>query len=201
MVFRWKWKYCNKTSLCISQVNKRCSYISSQLSAVIISLVCLFPQSISLIERGNPSRSLEQVCRWANTQQRRDPDHSEYHDHAIFLTRQDFGPAGMQGTVFLSIEDCADWVLITASVHKGVGFKSCPGKVDGNLKVEAAAEVSGPNLPAVTPQNVITELSKAFADLTLTPPWMQKKKKDWYFWRMFLACGEKTVIFISFSHF
>uniref|UniRef100_A0A7N6A1S9 ADAM metallopeptidase with thrombospondin type 1 motif, 14 n=1 Tax=Anabas testudineus TaxID=64144 RepID=A0A7N6A1S9_ANATE len=54
-------------------------------------------QSISLIERGNPSRSLEQVCRWANTQQRRDPDHAEYHDHAIFLTRQDFGPAGMQG--------------------------------------------------------------------------------------------------------
>ncbi|MEQ2164791.1 A disintegrin and metalloproteinase with thrombospondin motifs 14 [Goodea atripinnis] len=50
-------------------------------------------QSISLIERGNPSRSLEQVCRWANTQQRRDPDHAEYHDHAIFLTRQDFGPA------------------------------------------------------------------------------------------------------------
>ncbi|CAB1416750.1 unnamed protein product [Pleuronectes platessa] len=50
--------------------------------------------SISLIERGNPSRSLEQVCRWANTQQRRDPDHAEYHDHAIFLTRQDFGPAG-----------------------------------------------------------------------------------------------------------
>uniref|UniRef100_A0A7N8XYW9 ADAM metallopeptidase with thrombospondin type 1 motif, 14 n=1 Tax=Mastacembelus armatus TaxID=205130 RepID=A0A7N8XYW9_9TELE len=40
---------------------------------------------------------LEQVCRWANTQQRRDPDHAEYHDHAIFLTRQDFGPAGMQG--------------------------------------------------------------------------------------------------------
>ncbi|CAG04803.1 unnamed protein product, partial [Tetraodon nigroviridis] len=52
--------------------------------------------SISLIERGNPSRSLEQVCRWANTQQRRDPEHAEYHDHAIFLTRQDFGPAGMQ---------------------------------------------------------------------------------------------------------
>ncbi|XP_038638742.1 A disintegrin and metalloproteinase with thrombospondin motifs 14-like isoform X3 [Scyliorhinus canicula] len=53
--------------------------------------------SISLIERGNPSRSLEQVCRWAHTQQRSDPGHTEHHDHAIFLTRQDFGPAGMQG--------------------------------------------------------------------------------------------------------
>ncbi|KAL7856488.1 hypothetical protein SRHO_G00153870 [Serrasalmus rhombeus] len=50
--------------------------------------------SITLIERGNPSRSLEQVCRWANTQQRLDPNHAEYHDHAIFLSRQDFGPAG-----------------------------------------------------------------------------------------------------------
>ena len=54
-------------------------------------------QSISLIERGNPSRSLENVCRWACQQQRADPNHSEHHDHAIFLTRQDFGPAGMQG--------------------------------------------------------------------------------------------------------
>lgn len=63
-------------------------------------------QSISLIERGNPSCSLEQVCRWANTQQRRDPEHAEYHDHAIFLTRQDFGPAGMQGTVLFSIGAC-----------------------------------------------------------------------------------------------
>lgn len=54
-------------------------------------------QSISLIERGNPSRSLENVCRWAYQQQKSDPSHAEHHDHAIFLTRQDFGPAGMQG--------------------------------------------------------------------------------------------------------
>lgn len=54
-------------------------------------------QSVSLIERGNPSRSLENVCRWAYQQQRSDPSHAEHHDHAIFLTRQDFGPAGMQG--------------------------------------------------------------------------------------------------------
>lgn len=60
------------------------------------------PQSLSLIERGNPSRSLEQVCRWAHSQQRQDPGHAEHHDHVIFLTRQDFGPSGMQGTVFTS---------------------------------------------------------------------------------------------------
>lgn len=57
------------------------------------------PQSLSLIERGNPSRSLEQVCRWAHSQQRQDPGHAEHHDHVIFLTRQDFGPSGMPGTV------------------------------------------------------------------------------------------------------
>lgn len=62
-----------------------------------------FAQSVSLIERGNPSRSLEQVCRWAHSQQRSDPEHAEHHDHAVFLTRQDFGPAGMQGTVFILI--------------------------------------------------------------------------------------------------
>ncbi|KAF7653224.1 hypothetical protein LDENG_00085860 [Lucifuga dentata] len=56
-----------------------------------------YAKSISLIERGNPSRSLENVCRWAFVQQKGDPDHAEHHDHAIFLTRQGFGPTGMQG--------------------------------------------------------------------------------------------------------
>lgn len=94
---------------------------------------CL-PQSISLIERGNPSRSLEQVCRWANTQQRLDPDHAEYHDHAIFLTRQDFGPAGMQGTVLTLDRGLCRLVLVSASFTKNrVGFKS--GKADGGKKI------------------------------------------------------------------
>ncbi|XP_041672068.1 A disintegrin and metalloproteinase with thrombospondin motifs 14 [Cheilinus undulatus] len=75
--------------------------LGTNINIVLVRMIMVgYRQSISLIERGNPSRSLEQVCRWANTQQRRDPDHNEYHDHAIFLTRQDFGPAGMQGTVF-----------------------------------------------------------------------------------------------------
>lgn len=54
---------------------------------------------MSLIEIGNPSQSLENVCRWAYLQQKPDTAHAEYHDHAIFLTRQDFGPSGMQGKV------------------------------------------------------------------------------------------------------
>nr|XP_020461003.1 A disintegrin and metalloproteinase with thrombospondin motifs 14-like isoform X2 [Monopterus albus] len=69
--------------------------LGTSINIVLVRMIIVgYRQSISLIERGNPSRSLEQVCRWANTQQRRDPDHAEYHDHAIFLTRQDFGPAG-----------------------------------------------------------------------------------------------------------
>uniref|UniRef100_A0A3Q0T9Y4 ADAM metallopeptidase with thrombospondin type 1 motif 14 n=1 Tax=Amphilophus citrinellus TaxID=61819 RepID=A0A3Q0T9Y4_AMPCI len=72
--------------------------LGTNINIVLVRMIMVgYRQSVSLIERGNPSRSLEQVCRWANTQQRRDPDHAEYHDHAIFLTRQDFGPAGMQG--------------------------------------------------------------------------------------------------------
>lgn len=38
-------------------------------------------------------------------------------------------------------------MLISTSIDKGVGFKSCPGKVNGNLKVKAAAEVMNPILP------------------------------------------------------
>ncbi|XP_032863647.2 A disintegrin and metalloproteinase with thrombospondin motifs 3 isoform X2 [Tyto alba] len=68
------------------------------INVVLVRMIMLgYAKSISLIERGNPSRSLENVCRWAYQQQKSDPSHSEHHDHAIFLTRQDFGPAGMQG--------------------------------------------------------------------------------------------------------
>ncbi|KAL7990399.1 hypothetical protein Chor_013829 [Crotalus horridus] len=64
------------------------------INVILVRMILVgYRQSITLIERGNPSRSLEQVCRWAHSQQRSDPAHAEYHDHAVFLTRQDFGPA------------------------------------------------------------------------------------------------------------
>lgn len=55
---------------------------------------------MGLIELGNASQSLENVCRWAFLQQKEDKNDAEYHDHAIFLTRQEFGPTGMQGNTF-----------------------------------------------------------------------------------------------------
>ncbi|XP_068613342.1 A disintegrin and metalloproteinase with thrombospondin motifs 3-like [Brachionichthys hirsutus] len=68
------------------------------VKVVLVRMIMLgYAKSISLIERGNPSRSLENVCRWAFVQQKGDPEHAEHHDHAIFLTRQGFGPTGMQG--------------------------------------------------------------------------------------------------------
>ncbi|KAF4074369.1 hypothetical protein AMELA_G00238660 [Ameiurus melas] len=68
------------------------------INVVLVRMIMLgYAKSITLIERGNPSRSLENVCRWAFVQQKEDPEHSEHHDHAIFLTRQGFGPTGMQG--------------------------------------------------------------------------------------------------------
>ncbi|XP_044095634.1 A disintegrin and metalloproteinase with thrombospondin motifs 14 isoform X1 [Neovison vison] len=69
--------------------------LGAHINIALVRLIMVgYRQSLSLIERGNPSRSLEQVCRWAHTQQRRDPSHSEHHDHVVFLTRQDFGPSG-----------------------------------------------------------------------------------------------------------
>ncbi|XP_031426478.1 A disintegrin and metalloproteinase with thrombospondin motifs 3 isoform X2 [Clupea harengus] len=68
------------------------------INVVLVRMIMLgYSKSISLIERGNPSRSLENVCRWAHVQQKDNTEHSEHHDHAIFLTRQGFGPTGMQG--------------------------------------------------------------------------------------------------------
>ncbi|XP_062859444.1 A disintegrin and metalloproteinase with thrombospondin motifs 14 [Trichomycterus rosablanca] len=69
--------------------------LGTSINVVIVRMIMVgYRQSVSLIEKGNPSRSLEQVCRWANTQQKLDLDHAEHHDHAVFLSRQDFGPAG-----------------------------------------------------------------------------------------------------------
>uniref|UniRef100_W5KYR4 ADAM metallopeptidase with thrombospondin type 1 motif, 3 n=1 Tax=Astyanax mexicanus TaxID=7994 RepID=W5KYR4_ASTMX len=72
--------------------------LGAHINVVLVRMIMLgYAKSISLIERGNPSRSLENVCKWAFVQQKEDPEHSEHHDHAIFLTRQGFGPTGMQG--------------------------------------------------------------------------------------------------------
>ncbi|KAJ8286932.1 hypothetical protein GJAV_G00045040 [Gymnothorax javanicus] len=60
-------------------------------------LLTLMNISVSLIESGNPSKSLDNVCRWALLQQKPEVQHAEHHDHTIFLTRQRFGPTLMQG--------------------------------------------------------------------------------------------------------
>ncbi|XP_037396626.1 A disintegrin and metalloproteinase with thrombospondin motifs 2-like isoform X3 [Pygocentrus nattereri] len=72
--------------------------LGARINVVLVRIVLVDPKkSVSLIELGNPSQSLENVCRWAFEQQRKDTNDKEYHDHAIFLTRQEFGPTGMQG--------------------------------------------------------------------------------------------------------
>ncbi|KAK5909425.1 hypothetical protein CesoFtcFv8_003355 [Champsocephalus esox] len=86
-----------------SQVNEiyHDESLGVHINVVLVRMIMLgYAKSISLIERGNPSRSLENVCRWAFVQQKGDLDHAEHHDHAIFLTRQGFGPTGMQGVQF-----------------------------------------------------------------------------------------------------
>ncbi|KAK5623954.1 A disintegrin and metalloproteinase with thrombospondin motifs 2 [Crenichthys baileyi] len=71
--------------------------LGAQINVVLVRIIMLgYGKSMSLIELGNPSQSLENVCRWAFLQQKQDTGDAEYHDHAIFLTRQEFGPTGMQ---------------------------------------------------------------------------------------------------------
>ncbi|KAM6953293.1 A disintegrin and metalloproteinase with thrombospondin motifs 2-like [Aplochiton taeniatus] len=72
--------------------------LGARINVVLVRIIMLgHGKSMSLIELGNPSQSLENVCRWAFLQQKADTGDAEYHDHAIFLTRQEFGPTGMQG--------------------------------------------------------------------------------------------------------
>ncbi|XP_029960505.1 A disintegrin and metalloproteinase with thrombospondin motifs 2-like isoform X2 [Salarias fasciatus] len=72
--------------------------LGAKINVVLVRIIMLgYGKSVSLIELGNPSQSLENVCRWAFLQQKQDTGDAEHHDHAIFLTRQEFGPTGMQG--------------------------------------------------------------------------------------------------------
>ncbi|KAJ8276310.1 hypothetical protein COCON_G00080620 [Conger conger] len=74
------------------------SSLGTQINVVLVRMIMLsYGKSTSLIELGNPSQSLENVCRWAFLQQKQDDGDGEHHDHAIFLTRREFGPTGMQG--------------------------------------------------------------------------------------------------------
>ncbi|XP_006815023.1 A disintegrin and metalloproteinase with thrombospondin motifs 3-like, partial [Saccoglossus kowalevskii] len=64
------------------------------LNIALVRIILLDASQASLVRVGQPSQSLENVCRWAHTQQNRDGTNKPHHDHAIFLTRQNFGPAG-----------------------------------------------------------------------------------------------------------
>uniref|UniRef100_UPI003AAE0C37 A disintegrin and metalloproteinase with thrombospondin motifs 2-like n=1 Tax=Centroberyx gerrardi TaxID=166262 RepID=UPI003AAE0C37 len=72
--------------------------LGANINVVLVRIIMLSgTKSQELISVGNPSQSLENVCRWAFLQQREQPHHAEHHDHAIYLSRQEFGPSGMQG--------------------------------------------------------------------------------------------------------
>ncbi|XP_077998997.1 A disintegrin and metalloproteinase with thrombospondin motifs 3-like [Glandiceps talaboti] len=70
--------------------------LTEDINIVLVRIILLDTSQDSLIVLNNPSKSLENVCVWANFQQNKDSEDSDkpHHDHAIFLTRQIFGPAG-----------------------------------------------------------------------------------------------------------
>uniref|UniRef100_A0A667Y3M9 ADAM metallopeptidase with thrombospondin type 1 motif 2 n=1 Tax=Myripristis murdjan TaxID=586833 RepID=A0A667Y3M9_9TELE len=72
--------------------------LGANINIVLVRIAMLSAtKSQELISLGNPSQSLENVCRWAFLEKGKQPSHAEHHDHAIYLTRQEFGPSGMQG--------------------------------------------------------------------------------------------------------
>ncbi|CAL8281279.1 unnamed protein product [Arctogadus glacialis] len=71
--------------------------LGANINIILVRIIILSAsKSQELIEVWNPSQSLVNVCRWAYLQQRAEQS-SDHHDHAIYITRQEFGPAGMQG--------------------------------------------------------------------------------------------------------
>ncbi|KAJ4919219.1 hypothetical protein JOQ06_007861 [Pogonophryne albipinna] len=83
----------------VIQVNEiyRDHSLGANINVVLVRIVMLSPsKSQQLISVGNPQKSLENVCGWSYLQQR-EQSHAEQHDHTVYLTRQEFGPSGMQG--------------------------------------------------------------------------------------------------------
>uniref|UniRef100_A0A8C2WZ55 ADAM metallopeptidase with thrombospondin type 1 motif 2 n=1 Tax=Cyclopterus lumpus TaxID=8103 RepID=A0A8C2WZ55_CYCLU len=71
--------------------------LGANVNVVLVRIIMLSPsKSQELISVGNPKKSLENVCGWSYLQHREQND-AEQHDHTIYLTRQEFGPSGMQG--------------------------------------------------------------------------------------------------------
>ncbi|KAM9332791.1 A disintegrin and metalloproteinase with thrombospondin motifs 2-like [Pholidichthys leucotaenia] len=71
--------------------------LGANINIVLVRIVMLSPtKSQELISVGNPQKSLANVCGWSYFQHR-EQSLAEQHDHIIYLTRQEFGPSGMQG--------------------------------------------------------------------------------------------------------
>uniref|UniRef100_A0A3P8WZF9 ADAM metallopeptidase with thrombospondin type 1 motif, 2a n=1 Tax=Cynoglossus semilaevis TaxID=244447 RepID=A0A3P8WZF9_CYNSE len=71
--------------------------LGANINTVLVRIIMLSAsKSLELISAGDPQKSLEKVCGWSYLQQR-EQSHAEQHDHTIYLTRQEFGPSGMQG--------------------------------------------------------------------------------------------------------
>ncbi|XP_030292867.1 A disintegrin and metalloproteinase with thrombospondin motifs 2-like isoform X1 [Sparus aurata] len=71
--------------------------LGANINVVLVRIIMLSPsKSLEMVSVGNPQKSLENVCGWSYLQQR-EQSHAEQHDHTIYLTRQEFGPSGMQG--------------------------------------------------------------------------------------------------------
>uniref|UniRef100_A0A671TS65 ADAM metallopeptidase with thrombospondin type 1 motif, 2a n=1 Tax=Sparus aurata TaxID=8175 RepID=A0A671TS65_SPAAU len=68
--------------------------LGANINVVLVRIIMLSPSK--MVSVGNPQKSLENVCGWSYLQQR-EQSHAEQHDHTIYLTRQEFGPSGMQG--------------------------------------------------------------------------------------------------------
>uniref|UniRef100_A0A671XA34 ADAM metallopeptidase with thrombospondin type 1 motif, 2a n=1 Tax=Sparus aurata TaxID=8175 RepID=A0A671XA34_SPAAU len=96
-------EYFSTFSLCLFQVNEiyQDHSLGANINVVLVRIIMLSPikgtkPSFKMVSVGNPQKSLENVCGWSYLQQR-EQSHAEQHDHTIYLTRQEFGPSGMQG--------------------------------------------------------------------------------------------------------
>ncbi|XP_014666198.1 PREDICTED: A disintegrin and metalloproteinase with thrombospondin motifs 3-like [Priapulus caudatus] len=91
--------------------------LDANINIVVVRMILLDSDN-DLVITGDAKRSLDQLCEWVYTVRKSDLNHPEHHDHAIFLTRQTFGPAGYAPVSNMCTEEKS------CTINKEDGFSS-----------------------------------------------------------------------------
>ncbi|XP_072051171.1 A disintegrin and metalloproteinase with thrombospondin motifs 3-like isoform X2 [Amphiura filiformis] len=87
--------------------------LEANIDLTVIRIILLnSAQSANMVVENNAPSSLTNVCQWAYSQSSPDENHPDHYDHAVFLTRENFGPAGIAMVEVMCERWYCQWSLV-----------------------------------------------------------------------------------------